>query len=170
VESGGSSIGKVGECDMASRHLQGCSPHLCRLRIDGLPHASKYGMYRSHTGDICPISLVTYRQHTLGLSTPLQWLCWKRNWGGSRGPLNRAERWSWEHFFLRAVHLSNPIDNSWKVSIGGPREIRMIEGHTWTECRKRVACWSNFPLQGVHQFESSRLSDMSNQLFVAIFM
>jgi hypothetical protein len=28
----------------------------------------------------------------------------------------------------------------------GPREIRMVEGHTWTERRKRVACWSGFPL------------------------
>jgi hypothetical protein len=30
-----------------------------------------------------------------------------------------------------------------------------------------VSCWSDFPLQGVHRFESSRLSDMSNRLFVA---
>jgi hypothetical protein len=31
-----------------------------------------------------------------------------------------------------------------------------------------VACWSGFPLQSVHRFESSRLSDMSNCLFVAV--
>jgi hypothetical protein len=31
-----------------------------------------------------------------------------------------------------------------------------------------VACWSSFPLQGVHRFESLRLSDMSNRLFVAV--
>jgi hypothetical protein len=30
-----------------------------------------------------------------------------------------------------------------------------------------VACWSGFPLQGVHRFESPRLSNMSNRLFVA---
>jgi hypothetical protein len=36
VESGGPSIGEVGECDMESRHLQYCSPRLCRLRTDGL--------------------------------------------------------------------------------------------------------------------------------------
>jgi hypothetical protein len=30
-----------------------------------------------------------------------------------------------------------------------------------TERGMRVACWSGFPLQGVHQFESPRLSDMS---------
>jgi hypothetical protein len=32
--------------------------------------------------------------------------------------------------------------------------ICMVEGHTWTEHGKHVACWSGFPLQGVHQFES----------------
>jgi hypothetical protein len=37
VESEGPSVGKVGECDVASRHLQGCSPRLCRLRTDVLP-------------------------------------------------------------------------------------------------------------------------------------
>jgi hypothetical protein len=41
VESGGLSTGKVGECNMKSRHLQSCSPCLCQLRTDGLaPRAS----------------------------------------------------------------------------------------------------------------------------------
>jgi hypothetical protein len=47
----------------------------------------------------------------------------------------------------------------------GPHEIRMVEGPTWTECGKRVVCWSGFPLWGVH-----RLSDMSNRLFVVVTM
>jgi hypothetical protein len=42
MESGGPSDGKVGECDVESRHLQGCNPHLCRLRTDGLALTSKY--------------------------------------------------------------------------------------------------------------------------------
>jgi hypothetical protein len=33
---------KVRECDVESRHLQGCSLHLCRLRTDGLAPARKY--------------------------------------------------------------------------------------------------------------------------------
>jgi hypothetical protein len=33
-----------------------------------------------------------------------------------------------------------------------------------------VSCVSGFPLQGVHRFESLRLSDMSNHLFVAVDM
>jgi hypothetical protein len=51
-----------------------------------------------------------------------------------------------------------------KVAICGPCEIRMVEGHTWTERGKRVACWLGFPMQGVHRFELPRLSDMSNHL------
>jgi hypothetical protein len=35
-------VGKVGEWFVESRHLQGCSPRLCRLRTDGLALASKY--------------------------------------------------------------------------------------------------------------------------------
>jgi hypothetical protein len=42
-----------------------------------------------------------------------------------------------------------------------PCEIRMIEDHKQTVREKHVACWSGFLLQGVHQFESPRLSDMS---------
>jgi hypothetical protein len=33
-----------------------------------------------------------------------------------------------------------------------------------------VTCWSGFALQGVHRIESPQLSDMSNRLFVAVFM
>jgi hypothetical protein len=45
----------------------------------------------------------------------------------------------------------------------------MVIDHTRTERGKRVVCWSGFPLQGVHRFESPRLSDMSNRLFVVVF-
>jgi hypothetical protein len=50
----------------------------------------------------------------------------------------------------------------------GPREICMVLDHTWTERGKYVVCWSSFPLQGVHQFEFVRLSDMGNRLFMAV--
>jgi hypothetical protein len=107
-------VGKVGECDVASRHLQGYSPRLCRLRTDGLAPASKYWTCWSHAGDMCPVSLVAYRQQVLGFSALLQWLCWERNWGGSHGPLSRVEWWSREHFFSGAMHPSNPVDNLMK--------------------------------------------------------
>jgi hypothetical protein len=38
-----------------------------------------------------------------------------------------------------------------------------VRGLAW---EAYVSCWSGFPLQGVHRFESPRLSDMSNRLFV----
>jgi hypothetical protein len=41
AESVGPLVGKVGESDVESRHLQGCRPHLCRLRTDGLSPVSK---------------------------------------------------------------------------------------------------------------------------------
>jgi hypothetical protein len=40
-----------------------------------------------------------------------------------------------------------------------------IRGLAW---EVYVLCWSGFPLQGVHRFESPRLLDMSNRLFVAV--
>jgi hypothetical protein len=39
-----------------------------------------------------------------------------------------------------------------------------VRGLAW---EAYVSCWSGFLLQGVHQFESPRLLDMSNGLFVA---
>jgi hypothetical protein len=41
-ESGGPTTGKGGESDVESQDLQGCSPHLCWLRTDGLVLVSKY--------------------------------------------------------------------------------------------------------------------------------
>jgi hypothetical protein len=45
--------------------------------------------------------------------------------------------------------------------------MRTSERLSYTDhmrCGGRIACWSCFSLQGVHQFKSSRLSDMSNRL------
>jgi hypothetical protein len=41
-ESGGPSVGKCGESDVESRHLQGYSHRFYRLRTDGLVPTSKY--------------------------------------------------------------------------------------------------------------------------------
>jgi hypothetical protein len=70
--------------------------------------------------------------------------------------------------FSGAVTLSNVVGISRRVAICGPHEICMVVDHTRTKRGKRVTCWSGFPLQGVHRFESSRLSDVSNRLFVAV--
>jgi hypothetical protein len=39
---GGSSVGKGGESDVKSQHLQSYSPRLSRLKTDGLVSVSKY--------------------------------------------------------------------------------------------------------------------------------
>jgi hypothetical protein len=51
---------------------------------------------------------------------------------------------------------------------GTPRRKRTpnIRGLAW---EAYVACLLGFPMHGVHRFESPRLSDMSNRLFVAVF-
>jgi hypothetical protein len=41
-ESGGPSVGKGGESYVEIWHLEGCSPRLCQLRINGLVPTSKY--------------------------------------------------------------------------------------------------------------------------------
>jgi hypothetical protein len=62
VERRGLSVGKVSEWCVGSWHLQGCSSGLCRLRTDGLTPVSKYWTYRSHAGDMGPVSLVACYQ------------------------------------------------------------------------------------------------------------
>jgi hypothetical protein len=59
---------KVREWYVASRHLQDCSLRLCRLRTDGLALMSKYWTYRSHAGDMGPVSLVVSCQQKVSFS------------------------------------------------------------------------------------------------------
>jgi hypothetical protein len=74
---------------MESRRLQDCSPRLCRLRTDGLVTTSKCWTYRSHAGDMGPVSLVVWRQQRVALPPLLQWLAQERNWVRTRGSVNR---------------------------------------------------------------------------------
>jgi hypothetical protein len=115
-----------------------------------------------------PVSLVGYRQQRVALSPLLQWLARERNWVQTRRSVNRRTVDCVRSSFSREQWLyPSLLTMAQKVAICGPRDIRMVLDHTHTERRKRVACWSGFPLQGVHRFESPRLSDMSNRLFVA---
>jgi hypothetical protein len=168
-------VGKVGEWYVASRHLQGCSPRLCRLRTDGLAPVRKYWTYRSHAGDIGPVNLVAGCQQKLDFSH-----CFISCYG--REARYRPADWSvgvlWivsTTLLLGAVDPFKSIDDCAKgyymwttYGLGSYTDwawiIRMVLNHTWTERGKHVACWSSFPLQGVHQFESSQLLDMSNRM------
>jgi hypothetical protein len=88
----------VNECDVVSRHLQGCNPRLCRLRINGLAPANKYWMYRSHAGVYGPnnpcslLSTGAWLKRTASvvvLGEKLRWVPW---------PLCGTERWSQDNF------------------------------------------------------------------------
>jgi hypothetical protein len=46
-------------------------------------------MYRSHTDDMGPVSLVACHQQKLGLSLLLYWLAWERNWAQIHGSISR---------------------------------------------------------------------------------
>jgi hypothetical protein len=158
-------VRKVGEWYVASWHLQGCSSCLCRLRTDELVPMSKYWMYWSHAGDMGLVSLVAY-------SSTDVWL--KRT--ASMVVLGEKLRW-----------VPQATQPGWEVESGAPflgssESIQLcwvsVKGcHVrWPCCRKHmhglcglaleayVSCWSDFPLQSVHQFESPWLSDMSNYL------
>jgi hypothetical protein len=56
-----------------------------------------------------------------------------------------------------------------RLSRTGTTRRKRTSGVHGLEWEAYVACWSGFPLQGVHRFKSPRLSDMSNRLFVVIF-
>jgi hypothetical protein len=82
--------GKVGEWYVESRHLQGCSPRLCRLRTDVLAPASKYWAYRSHASVMGLVSLVDSCQQKLDFSPLLHWLFWERSWVWTRGSVKHC--------------------------------------------------------------------------------
>jgi hypothetical protein len=60
------------------------------------------------------------------------------------------------------------VEASERLSCTGTAHRKRTSGVRGLEWEAYVVCWSSFPLQGVHQFESPRLSDISNRLFVAV--
>jgi hypothetical protein len=116
------------------------------------------------------VSLVVRCQRKLGFSPLLQWLVRERSWVWTHGSLSLAEGCVESPSSQEQWICSNLLTIVQKVAICGPREIHMVLNHMQTERGKCVACWSGFPLQGVHRFKSSQLSDMSNRLFVTVIM
>jgi hypothetical protein len=55
------------------------SPHLYRLRTEGLVPVSKYWTYRSHAGVYGPIKLSSMLSIDAGFHLLLHWLAWERN-------------------------------------------------------------------------------------------
>jgi hypothetical protein len=145
-EKGRPSVGKVEEWYVKSRRLQGCSPHLCWLRTDGLAPMSKYWTYRSHASDMGLVSLVTGCQQKLVFSPLPHWLLWERSWvrtheSDGRRAVDCVESPSSQEQWI----YTNLLMTSWKVAMHWLCEIRMVWDHTRTERGKHVSCWSGFP-------------------------
>jgi hypothetical protein len=93
-----------------------------------------------------PVSLVAAINRCLALPPLLQWLAQERNWVRTHGSVSRrAVNCVGSPFSREQWPCSTLLMTSQKVAICGPREICMVEGHTWTERGKLVACWSSFP-------------------------
>jgi hypothetical protein len=60
----------------------------------------------------------------------------------------------------------NFVGASERLSRTGTDRRKRTSGHAWTGVGSICGMLVGFPLQGVHRFESPRLSDMSNRLFV----
>jgi hypothetical protein len=75
-----------------------------------------------------------------------------------------------EYFFLESSGICPNLSASRErlPRMGTDRRKRMLDvrGLAW---EGYMSCLSGFPLQGVHRFESPRLLDMSNRLFVTVF-
>jgi hypothetical protein len=109
-----------------------------------------------------PVSLVAAVNRCLALPPLLQCLARERDWVRTRGSISRrAVDYVGSPFSQEQLPFSTLLTTTWNVTICGPREIHMVEGHMRTEREKCVVCCSGFSLHGVHQFESPRLSDMS---------
>jgi hypothetical protein len=162
------SEGKGGESVVAiSRFLCG-SPQLCRLRTKGLVPVSKYWTYRSHAGDIAPVSLVPYCRQMFGfLHCFIGWLGRETGYG----PTDRSAGVLWIVLGAFFLGSSDSVQLCWWLMKGCH-----VQGLPTGRVRRAYMDWRGkrmcrvgrvFSLQGVHRFESSRFSDMSNRLFVA---
>jgi hypothetical protein len=153
-ESGGPLVGKGGECDMKSLHLQGCSHCLCQLRTEWLVPMSKYWTYWSHIGDIVPVNRCS-------LWPTDAWIFCTASMAVVGEKLGMDPRIGQpvccglgrEPFFSGAVDLFNSVDNSWKVVIYEDCTHEAYEWHTWTGVKSVCIVCIRFPLQGVHRFE-----------------
>jgi hypothetical protein len=172
VESEGPSVGKVGESFVASRHLQGCSPHQCRLRTDMLALTRKYWTYRSHGSVYGPSKSMLPVVNTDGLA-PVRKYWTYRSYAGVYGPSKPSSLLSTYVGLKRTasvVVLGEKLRQvPWATQLGW--EVALEALFLGSSASVQL-CWfsvKGFPLQGVHWFKSPQLSDMSNRLFVAVF-
>jgi hypothetical protein len=77
----------------------------------------------------------------------LHWLAQEINWVQTHVSVSRRARdWVGRPFCHEQWFCPSLLMTTRKIAIRGPCEIRMVEGHMWTERGKCVVCWSGFPL------------------------
>jgi hypothetical protein len=156
-ESGDSWLGRSGSGYVASQHLQGCSPCLCRLRTDGL--APRASIERSHAGDMGTVgwcSCVTIRSKPLSPTPGLL--------HGRKNEATQDNGWSGLSLVVKTSSgcrglfwLHGTSERLSRMRTTRRKRTTDVHGLEWGAY---VTCWSGFPLQGVHRFESPWLSDM----------
>jgi hypothetical protein len=114
------------------------------------------------------VTLVACRQPRVALHPLRQWLAWERNWVRTCRSVSRCAVDYVGSPFTREQWLCPLLlmTREWLSSTGTTHKKCMsgVHGLAW---KAGVSYWSGFPLEGVHRFESPRLSNMSNRLFVA---
>jgi hypothetical protein len=109
-------VGKVREWYVVSRHLQGCSVLLCRLRTDELASVRKYWTYRSHVGVYGPSEPSNLPSIERGF-TPTASMAGSGEKLSTNPHIGRSSCCGLcrEPFFLGAVALSIAVDDGTKV-------------------------------------------------------
>jgi hypothetical protein len=129
---------------VASRLLQGCSTRLCRLRTNALAPETKYWMYWSHAGDMCPISLVAcssidvWLEHTsgyVGRETETGPVGHSAGLRGGIGSTFSREQWI----------CSTLLNQSERLPCMGTARRKRTHGICGLAWEAYVSCWLGFP-------------------------
>jgi hypothetical protein len=148
-ESGDSWLGRSGNGYVVSWHLQDCSPRLGRLRTIRLAPASKYWTYRSHAGDMGPVSLVAGHRQRVALPQLLQWLARERNWVCTHGSVSRRVGDCVRSPFSQEQRLcSSLLKTSQKVTTYGDPPQEAYAGRMWTGVESVRVVLVRFPPVG----------------------
>jgi hypothetical protein len=117
-------------------NLQGCSPHLCQLRTDGLALASKYWMYRSHTGVYGPSEPSSYWPIDTWLY-PHYFIGWHKREIGY-GPVDRSVDVLWIVLVVLFLRSSGPTQLCWWLCERLPHVDHMRYVWSWILCGPSV--------------------------------
>jgi hypothetical protein len=138
-EREGSLVGKGGESDVESWHLQGCSPHLCRLSIDGLATMRKYWMYWSHVGDMGPV-----KQCSMFVNRCLAFITASMAIRGEKLGGRPGDRSAGVLGLPRMIAVGS-IQHAWKVALTGTARKKCTCGIRGPAQEAYVSCVSGFP-------------------------